>query len=352
MSVVTVNGKVKKEELGITLPHEHLFVDLRYIYKETSEIMQREKGKEKLNIKNLNIVRRNPLLIEDNLFLSNEKLILDELLEFKKAGGKTIVDLTTDDIGRSPLSIKNISNILGINVVMGCGYYMKSTLPSDIFKRKDTDLTKELIKEINYGVRGTGIKPGIIGEVGMSHVIGEWEERLLRIVAEVHKESGLPISVHILAVPVLGSLGKLQGLKVLKILEKAGVELDRVIICHVDAKIDMAYIRDVLDKGSYIEFDHFGPDYYIEDSDFLLDRDFDRINAIRELIGLGYLKKILISQDICLKTDLISYGGFGYGHILNNLVPIMKKKGIDQDAINTIMVKNPQEILDIDEKYF
>ena len=77
----------------------------------------------------------------------------------------------------------------------------------------------------------------------------------------------------------------------------------------------------------------------------------DRVIAIKELIDCGLVRKILISQDTVFKTDLTSYGGQGYGHILNNIVPLMLKKGIKREDIDTIIVKNPAELLNIDEKY-
>ena len=351
MSIITVNSEIKKEDLGITLPHEHLFSDISFCYKSAEEIDRKELGKQKVGLNNLYLVRRNPYIIKDNLILFGEDLITFEVLVFKKAGGNTIVDQTNIGIGRSPIAIRNISNITGINIVMGCGYYMNSTLPDYILKKSESDLVKDMVKEIYYGVGNTNIRPGVIGEIGMGPVIEDWDEKLLKIVTKVQKESDLPIFVHILAVPVAGFTGKLQGHKVIDILEKNGANLERVVICHVDAQIDLAYIKKIVSSGAYAEFDHFDKEFYVESSDFFMDRDIDRINAIRTLVEDGYIKRILISQDVCLKTNLISYSGGGYAHILNNIVPIMLKRGISKESINTIMIENPKELLDIRDKY-
>jgi len=77
----------------------------------------------------------------------------------------------------------------------------------------------------------------------------------------------------------------------------------------------------------------------------------DRVIAMKEIIEAGYIDRLLISQDICIKTDLITYGEFGYAHILRDVVPMMKKRGITQAEINTIMIDNPANLLDTEDKY-
>ncbi len=352
MAVITVNGEINKESLGITLMHEHLFVDSRFEYKSFQEIVKEELGKQKVNISNLHLLKKNPYIVEDNLFLSDENLAVSELLEFKKSGGGTILEVSSIGIGRSPVAIKNVSTITGINIIMGCGHYLEETLPDWVFKKSEKELIKEIVSEIHYGVDKTNIKPGIIGEVGIGPIIEEWDKKSLRVSAKVHQETGLPISVHIQAVPSVSNFsGGLNGVEVLNILEKSGVNLNKVVICHTDAKIDIKYIKNIIDLGAYAEFDHIGKEFYYEESDFLMDRDMDRVHAIKELIESGYAKRILISQDLCYKTDLTAYGGFGYSHILNNIVPIMLKKGIKREDIDNIMIKNPMSLLDVGEKY-
>lgn len=352
MGVITVNGEIKSKDLGITLVHEHLFLDFRLIFEDSSEVSKKELSEQKINMENLYILKKSPYSIKDNLILSSEDLILKELLEFKKAGGKTIVEQTSIGLGRSPQSIRNVANLAGLNAVIGCGYYVKDSLPEYIIKKSEKDLISELISEIHYGVNETNIRPGIIGELGISNDIGDWEKKLLKVASKVQRETGLAISVHIQAVPTLpGFTGKLPGLKILNILDEYGAILEKVVICHTDAKIDLKYIKSIMDFGAYAEFDHVGKEFYIESSDFLMDRDIDRILALKELVDSNYSKNILISNDVCLKTDLISYGGFGYGHILNNLVPLMLKKGIDREVINTILVSNPRRLLDVGSSY-
>ena len=106
-----------------------------------------------------------------------------------------------------------------------------------------------------------------------------------------------------------------------------------------------------MDRGAYAEFDHIGEEFYIDSADFHMASDMDRVKALAELVRDGYEKRLLISQDVCLKMDLLAYGGWGYAHILGNVVPMMVKRGISKDSIHTIMVSNPANILDLDSKF-
>ena len=352
MSVITVDGIIDKKELGITLPHEHLFIDSVPLTSSSNNTKKSRISNHKVSIENLGILRQNPFAIEDNLSLSDEDLAVKELLEFKKSGGSTIVDVTTIGGGRIPAAIKRVSKKTAIEIIMGCGYYLKEALPEPILKETESNLIKKMINEVYYGAGKTNIRAGVIGEIGIGPEIGDWEKKILRISSKVQIETGLAIYVHIQAVPAVpGFSGELKGIEVLKILEKEGANLDKVVICHVDAKIDLVYIKNIIKSGAYVEFDHFGEEFYIDASDFLMDRDIDRVTAIKELIDLGHTNKILISQDICLKIDLVSYGGWGYSHILKNIVPMMLKRGIGREDIDTIMINNPMKLLDIDEKY-
>jgi len=347
MPVMTVNGPVAKEDLGVTLPHEHFFIDIRWACEKSNDPHKAELLEEPISLRRLGMLRRNPTVMRDNLFLSGLDLMAAEASEFKKAGGRTIVDQSSFGTGRSPLAIQKVARRTGINVVMGCGFYLHGSLPPEIIDQSEEKLVQTVLTEIRDGV--DGVRPGIIGEIGIRPEIEDWERKSLRVAAHAHRESGLPISVHIQAVPTIpGFKNEPNGLAALDLLEKHGVQPDKIIISHTDANIDMEYTKAIMDRGAYAEFDHIGKEFYIDSADFRMDTDMDRIEAIAELISDGYEERILISQDVCLKTDLVAYGGWGYAHILNNVVPMMVKRGISGGSIHTIMVSNPANLFDVD----
>lgn len=347
MPVMTVNGPVAKEDLGVTLPHEHFFIDIRWACETSNDPQKADLLEEPISLQRLGMLRRNPMVMRDNLFLSGLDLMAAEASEFKKAGGRTIVDQSSFGTGRSPLAIQKVARRTGINVVMGCGFYLHGSLPPEIIDQSEDKLVQTVLKEIRDGV--DGVRPGIIGEIGIRPEIEDWERKSLRVAANAHRESGLPISVHIQAVPTIpGFKNEPNGLAALDLLEKHGVQPDKIIISHTDANIDMEYTKAVMDRGAYAEFDHIGKEFYIDSADFRMDTDTDRVEAIAELISDGYEERILVSQDVCLKTDLVAYGGWGYAHILNNVVPMMVKRDISTGSIHTIMVSNPANLLDVD----
>jgi phosphotriesterase-related protein len=352
MPVITVNGIVNWIELGLTLPHEHLFMDLSFVCETSEEAGKKKYFNEKISLNNLHLLKYDQGALKDNLILDDEETAVVEVSKFRTAGGKTIVEQSSIGAGRSPQSLKNISKRTGINIVMGGGYYLKQSLPDEILRTGESELIIKMVNEIRFGADGTGIRPGMIGELGIGPKIEAWDKKLLKAAAKTQTETGLPISIHIQAVPVLsGFSGRLNGIDVLNILEKSGADINKTVICHTDARIDLEYIRNIIDFGAYAEFDHFGKDFYYPQTGFLMDRDIDRLAALKELIDLGLTRKVLISHDVCLKTDLTAYGGQGYAHLLNGIVPMMIKNGIAGEDINTIMVENPKKLLDIEEKY-
>ena len=123
--------------------------------------------------------------------------------------------------------------------------------------------------------------------------------------------------------------------------------MGRTVISHVETSFgDVKRIGQLAEAGCYIEFDTFGrlgPMATLKSME--APSDGQRVDAIIQLIEMGYLNHILISHDICTKMRLNQYGGHGYGHILYYVVPLMLAKGISEDQIRTIMVENPKRLL-------
>lgn len=340
MCITTVMGAMDPEDLGITAPHEHIFVDCRKVFDEFRELAPKEFADQKVDISNLGVLRRNHRASRDNLFLSDPKVARRELSEFKKAGGQTIIELSTAGMARDPIGLRELSEELGINIVAGCGLYKEKFHPESVRRMSVSELTRLMIKEIQVGIDGTGIRAGIIGEIGVSKDATPREIDALRAAGAAQKETGAALSVHIDPWSDL-------GLMALDLLEKEGVDLGRVVICHVDARIDVNYCEALLKRGVMVEFDNFGKEYCGDLTGLAFARDVDRVQALKTLIDWGHVNQLLVSTDVCLKTDLRSFGGWGYDHILTNMTPIMRKTGITEDDLNTIMVENPRRTLDV-----
>jgi phosphotriesterase-related protein len=339
MQVNTVLGKIDSHSLGITSPHEHIFVDITAYYKKPNKAQLRKYSLDVVNLKNLGFIKRNVFKVRDNLILNDPEISIEELLEYKEAGGKTIVDVTNSGMGRNPKSLEYVSRKTGLNIIAGCGFYIEQSHPSFISRASVDQISETIITETIKGINNTGILPGIIGEIGVSEQMTANEEKVIRAAAGAHRESNLSITVHLY--PWKGS----TALQILDILEQEKVPLKRVIMSHVDCNIELHNHKAVADRGAYIEYDNFGKEYYMDDRLSQNPRDTDRIDTLFQLIIEGYGNKILMATDVCTKIDLHSYGGWGYDHILTNIIPRLKKKGLSNEMINEILVTNPRKAL-------
>jgi phosphotriesterase-related protein len=343
--LITVNGEISCEQVNIISPHEHLLIDLRNQFTEFSEISQRKLSEQKVNIENLDVLSRNPYAIKDNLVLDDEDLAIEEVLHFKKAGGDALVDATNIGLGRDPSAMKRISRTTGIEIIVGCGYFTQDTNPKSILNLSIEEIAAEMVNEIKVGINNTKIRAGVIGEIGTSDPIGETEKKVLTAAAIAQTETGLGIIAHTYP------WGK-TGIEVLKILKKNKADISKVCICHIDVNINYDYCKEIMEQGAFIEFDDFGKEFFIGKkrggfAGGVFARDIERVRAIKEFVNQGYLKNILVSCDVCLKTLLHKYGGWGYDHILNNILTMMSDEGISEIDIDTIIKVNPKTFLSI-----
>src|SRR6266566_5228353 len=151
--VQTVLGSIGAEEIGVTLPHEHLLIDFEVMFVEPTAPRDKERSREPVSLANLGWVRQNFNANLDNLRLTDEQVAADEILLFKHAGGSTVVDPTPKTLARN-------ARATGLNVVMGSGYYVHASHPADMDRRTVDELTRELIADVTTGVGDTGVRAG------------------------------------------------------------------------------------------------------------------------------------------------------------------------------------------------
>lgn len=344
MAIQTVTGVLSKKDAGIMTPHEHIFIELTAFFEERPLRDCESPSTAPVTMDKLGILNRDPYALKDNLRMNDYETQKKEILRFKNAGGCTIVDATMPGIGRDPLMLKKISEATGLNVVMGTGYYVSSTHPAAMKEMTEQEIADQMIKEITEGVEGTGIKAGVIGEIGISEIFNEDERRVLRAAAIAYKKTGTSVLVHI-------NPWTTNGIEAADILLENGVSPKKIAISHIDVENDMSYIKTLLDKGVYIEFDNFGKEYYVDREARrpgygLFVNDVQRVDCLKTLIEDGYGDQILMSCDVCLKSCLRTYGGYGYDHVLVNIVPMMEDAGISAEDINKLLIDNPAEFLD------
>lgn len=350
---ITVNGKVDSSDLGITLPHEHLIADVGSAYEDiyreratTVEYMKRLKSPVKLeNLWWMNDREPGPPSLKNHR-LDSTNLAIKEINRFKSRGGRTIVDNTSNGLNRDPKALKKISDESGLNVVAGCGYYVSESHPKGMHEKTKDIIADEIINEVENGIGNTEIKPGIIGEVGLSHPFGKFENELtsLKGSAIAQKETGLPISIH---PPYFHK----ESHSILDVMEDYGVNLEDVIVGHMDGTIltddSVKYHSSLAERGAFVSFDLFGRTGFRPSSGKSFPIDAKRVDHIRKIIEKGFEDKILISQDITHKTHLTEYGGHGYDYILRVIVPLMVQKDFNRSEITNLIENNPMKALSL-----
>jgi phosphotriesterase-related protein len=332
----TVNGPIKKSELGFTLMHEHIFCDLRKPEKRNSLLNDQEE----ITIKNRFEVNYFQNKNQQNLILDEYEKAIEELKIYKEFGGETIVELSTNGINPEPNKLSKISQETGVNIILGTGCYTEDYLDEKTLNSSVEDLRILMSQHLHDGFDGTNICAGLIGELGCSWHLKETEKKTLHAALEIQDETGVTISIH-------PGRHRDSPQEIIKFLENFKVNPSKKIICHADRTLtNLEDILLIINKGYVLEWDFFG----IETSNywfgkFDLPTDYMRLDLIFELIKKGFENQITISHDICTRTRLSCYGGHGYSHINKHIVPLMLERGWSEKNIEQILVKNPANML-------
>lgn len=335
---MTVLGPVPTDRLGPALVHEHLHMDatpLLAVHGYATE------ASGPFDAAIASEARWNPGCHADNYRLIEDDLVISELEPYVVAGGRTVVDVTPPTLGRAPRTLARIARQTGLSVVMGAGHYLYPTHAHDVAQRSEDELADALIREARDGADGTGVRPGIIGEIGTSDPVHPEEERVLRACAKAARVSGLAVSVH------LHPWG-LTGMTVLDVLLAEGLGPERIVLGHLTtAHADEGYVRALLDRGVFVAFDLFGFDHSLLGAGRWPPSDADVATTVARLVREGYGDGVLLSQDVGVRTRLRAYGGWGYAHLLEHVVPLLRSRGLEQHEVERLLIANPAQVLTV-----
>jgi len=314
--VNTVRGPVEPAALGLTLMHEHIFVlspEIEKTVDEWDEEVQQARAVAKLR-------------------------------ELKQRGVDTLVDLTVVGLGRYIPRIATIAEqVPEINVVVATGVYTYNEVPMYFhFRGPGTILggpepmVDLFVREIRDGIADTGVRAGILkcatDRPGMTPGV----ERVLRAVAQAHRETGVPITTHTPTPP------EPWGLEQQRVFRDEGVDLSRVVIGHSGGTVDTDYHLALIDNGSYLGFDHFGlPGISLE----------KRVDAVARLCARGHAGRIVLSHDAMCFADwfprsvMDASETWRWTYISDEVLPAMRARGIAESDITTMLIDNPRTIL-------
>lgn len=298
----TVNGDISKDKLGVTMAHEHFIVDLDRVRKD--------------GVSKIETVAE----------------VIPEINKMMELGVNSAFEVTTNDMGRDPVKLKEISDITGLNIVCSTGFYLSEYHPDKLNDMTKEEIADIYIKDLTKGIDNTGIRAGLIGEIASNKTafIGS-EKKILEAAGIASVKTGSAVSTH---------TGKFTAMETIDTLLNEGVNPDKVIIGHQDLIDDTDYHISLLEKGVNLGFDTCGKSAYVKDE--------VRALNIMKLIEKGYGDHIVLSNDVSRRTYFTSYNQNGYLSVMNIVVPILRKYGIKETDLHKLLVDNPSRIVDND----
>ena len=309
--IVTVTGEIPAGQLGVTSAHEHLYCDI--------------------SVSSGN---------KDNI-LNDVTLIVRELEYYRKAGGKSIIELTPVDLGRDPIRLKAISEGSGVQLISGIAFYDQNTYPDWVRRAAVDQIADYFVHELEEGT--DGVRAALSGELGShnepkpnasGYKLQELETLVFRAAARAQRRTGVPISTH-------ASLGR-AGHAQLEVLEHSGADIEKVVIGHCDAhwhkdmEKDMEYYLPILERGAYCGFDLIGWKEWMPDD--------IRAERVAALIELGYERQLLLGTDTCRLSQLHENGGRGFDFLQTSFLPRLYELGVTHSQIQAMLVESPRRL--------
>jgi len=337
MPIHTVLGPIEASELGPTTMHEHLLSDLRLWSRPSAEAPP---DGDRVHPGVLGYLRWNALSMPDNLLLDDPDEAIGELQALHAAGGRALVDLTLEGMGRRLEELPRIARESGVTICVGCGWYVEEAQPDWVRDADEDRLAAHMISELNDGIADTSIRPALIGEIGTNHPPTEREWRVLRAAARAGAETGAAVNVHL-------SWRGADGVAVLEALVAAGMAPERVILSHMDERLDRGYHKAVAEAGAVLEYDTFGSDFLYGTPAARNPSDAERLDMAAWLLSEGYGDQLVIACDTWTKANLRRNGGFGYEHLFRRIVPALEDFcRADEATLQAILVDTPRRVLD------
>ncbi|MEZ4702810.1 MAG: phosphotriesterase-related protein [Rhodothermales bacterium] len=298
--VRTVAGDIPADRLGVCYPHEHVF------------------GAPPAG------------MAATDFRLDDEAAALREVGWFREAGGRALVDMSTPDYQRDAAGLRRVSDATGVHIVCATGFNKDTFSRPWVDPRSVDELVALYVREVTAGIDGTDVRAGVIKAATTLHAVSDCGEKMLRAAARAQAITGAPISTHTEA----GTM----ALEQVALLREEGADPRRVIIGHMDRKLEMDYLREVAATGAFLGIDQISKEKYYPDR--------ARIDAILALASEGFGGQLLLSGDLARRSYWPAYGGGpGFTYILWRFVPWLREAGASEALIRDLLVHNPARAL-------
>ena len=311
-TVNSVLGPLDTADLGFTLTHEHLFTA------------------------SAGIQQTFPELFGDFDRLTEQVML--SLNEAREGGVKTIVDLSTMDLGRDIRFIAEMARRTGVQIIAATGIWRD--IPRALWLRSPDEIAALFVREIGVGIEGTDIKAGIIKVANDMGGVTREGGIILRAAARAANQTGVRISTHTYAPERVGE-------QQVAIFEDEGFDLNRVYIGHSNDTTDLDYLLGLVRRGVWLGLDRhqtsapIGPDAE------------GRTQTLAALIKAGVGNRLMVSHDwgvlgVSRTSDPLASRGYnpdGWLFTKRKVFPRLLELGISQEQVDALNNENPRRFL-------
>lgn len=300
--IQTLSGPVEADSLGLILPHEHLFTDLRgphipdYAHGDPAAVV---------------------------------KVVQPYLAEASAAGITALVECSTVGVGRNLAVLQRLAEATSIHIVAPTGVYRDAYIPESLVGMREDELAELWTKELMEGIEGTAVRAGFIKLAMSDDGPTPLEIRNLRAAAKASRNTGAVIASH--------TIGGKIAQQEMNVLEEAGLDLHRFIWVHAQTEPDVSILKEAARRGAYVELDSVGAPYQAQS---------ELIETVAALIESGFAEQLLLSHDAGWyepgRSDGLPEAGYrGYTALTRDFIPALLERGISEERVRLITVINP-----------
>lgn len=269
--------------------------------------------------------------------LDNYDLMVSELVAYRQAGGRSIVEVTCDGWGRDLDVLARLSEAAQVHIIATAGYYIEPCMPLFVAEWPMDKLADHITREVQDGVGASRRRCGVLKSAIHRARVEGLEAKVLQAVAIAQKRTGAVITTHTTGSRRMEIAGGTIGVEQLAFLKSEGVNPNRLIVGHVDERPDIHVLSALGDEGCFIQFDVIGKENWMLDQ--------TRAELIQAMIQRGYLTQLLLSQDRNRHHEMRYSGNTGYCHIFETFLPRLRRLGVTAEQVEVMMSHNPARAL-------
>jgi len=306
MLIPTLTGEIGPGELGFTLPHEHLFLLSPGLLSDWPHVFDREAEVDR-SVAMLGAAYR--------------------------AGVRTVVDVTTIDLGRDIGLMQEVARRSPVNVIVATGLHLRP--PGFVNRRIPAAITELFVHDLTEGIAGTGLRAGVI-KIASGEEVKAQNEVHLRAAARAHVRTGAPIITH-------SDAATRTGWRQVEVFREEGVELDRVVIGHVGDTTDVGYLAQLAEAGAILGMDRFGTGLGANDD--------QRVATVAELCRRGLAGSMVLSHDTSCYSDTLPWKvrektlpHWDLTYIPNHIIPALRSAGVGEADVEAMTVTNVRRL--------